>query len=119
MQDLEGKRRRARTGAEKEALLNLPATLAQLEVKIQQIACELGSQEFRELTGTSGIIFTLVIHWGQTPGVLTPKSNFTDNRATSLLAVQVAKAQLYCAKVGVLETYKQADRTKASFIFPR
>lgn len=54
MQELEAKRRRARTAHEKDALLNLPATLAALEVKIQQIARELGTQEFRELTGTSG-----------------------------------------------------------------
>ena len=59
MQDLEAKRRRARTVNEKEALLNLPATLATLEVKIQQIAEELGSQEFRELTGTSGTNFDI------------------------------------------------------------
>lgn len=59
LQDLEAKRRRARTVNEKKALLNLPATLATLEVKIQQIAEELGSQKFRELTGTSGKNFNI------------------------------------------------------------
>lgn len=110
MQALESKRRRARTSGEKDELLNLPATLATLEVKIQQIAQELGTQEFRELTGTSGA--STGFPQAKNHGNLLLNINLIDHRATSLLAVQVAKGQLYCAKVGVVEAYKQADRTK-------
>lgn len=43
-----------RTEHEVHELLNLPRTLVVLEQKIQKVAGQLGSQEFRELTGTAG-----------------------------------------------------------------
>lgn len=42
------------TQAERNELLNLPSTLVALETKIQKLAVNLGTQEFRELTGTQG-----------------------------------------------------------------
>lgn len=54
LKKLKLKRVRTRTGKEKRDLLNLPKTLALLEVQIQSAASELGSQEFLELTGLSG-----------------------------------------------------------------
>lgn len=46
---------RRRKQSEQQELLNLPKTLAVLEQKIQDLASELGSKEFLELTGVSGI----------------------------------------------------------------
>lgn len=54
IQKLELKRVKRRKHREQQELLNLPKTLALLEEKIQDLAAELGSQEFMELTGVSG-----------------------------------------------------------------
>lgn len=51
-----------RTQGEQHELLNLPRTLANLENKIQTVADQLGSQEFRALTGTSGEFSNYVNH---------------------------------------------------------
>ncbi|EGG00025.1 uncharacterized protein MELLADRAFT_112127 [Melampsora larici-populina 98AG31] len=81
------KRVKARTGREKQELLNLPKYLVWLETQIHNAAAELGSEEFRELTGV------------------------TDDRAKHLLALQVAKGKLYEAKVGVIEARRRSERT--------
>lgn len=49
-----------RTEAEVHELLNLPQTLVVLEQKIQKLAEQLGSQEFRELSGTTGTSSSLI-----------------------------------------------------------
>ncbi|EGF97524.1 uncharacterized protein MELLADRAFT_69927 [Melampsora larici-populina 98AG31] len=75
LRKLKLKRVKARTGREKQELLNLPKSLVRLETQIHNAAAELGSEEFRELTG------------------------LTDDRAKPLLALQVAKGKLYEAKI--------------------
>lgn len=55
IQKLQLKRVRRRKQSKQKELLNLPKTLAVLEQKIQDLASELGSKEFLELTGVSGI----------------------------------------------------------------
>lgn len=55
LENLEMRRVRRRKRSEQQELLNLPKTLAVLEEKIQDLANELGSQEFLELTGVSGM----------------------------------------------------------------
>lgn len=47
------------TQAERNELLNLPSTLVALETKIQKMATKLGTQEFRELSGTQGQKFVI------------------------------------------------------------
>ncbi|EGG04731.1 uncharacterized protein MELLADRAFT_108187 [Melampsora larici-populina 98AG31] len=54
LEDISAKRPRMRTGAERAELLDLPRSLIALEQKVQDLADELGSDEFLRLTGTSG-----------------------------------------------------------------
>lgn len=52
-----------RTEQDIHDLLSLPKTLVVLEQKIQKLAMELGNQEFRELSGTTGMYLgTLTIY---------------------------------------------------------
>ncbi|KAH9807272.1 hypothetical protein DFH28DRAFT_1088079 [Melampsora americana] len=90
LRKLKLKRVRARTGREKQDLLNLPKSLVLLETQIHNAAAELGTDEFLELTGLS------------------------DDRAKPLLALQVAKSKLYEARVGVIEARRRAERTSGS-----
>ncbi|EGG11550.1 uncharacterized protein MELLADRAFT_102584 [Melampsora larici-populina 98AG31] len=76
-----------RTQEQQHELLDLPRTLTQLENKIQNVANELGSQQFRELTGT------------------------TDDRAKPRMLLQIAKSKMYGAKVDCIEMQCRADGT--------
>ncbi|KAH9812739.1 hypothetical protein DFH28DRAFT_1129505 [Melampsora americana] len=78
------KRPRMRTGAEKAELLNLPRSLVAMEQKVHDLAQELGSGEFLQLTGTS------------------------ESRAKLLLTIRLSKSKLYEAKVGVVENHRRA-----------
>lgn len=54
MDDLNVRRVAHRTGEQRRGVLNLPGSLATLEKRIQDVAVELGSQEFLQLTGHRG-----------------------------------------------------------------
>ncbi|EGG07542.1 uncharacterized protein MELLADRAFT_62533 [Melampsora larici-populina 98AG31] len=81
---ISAKRPQMRTGAVRAELLDLPQTLIALEQKVQDLADELGSDEFLHLTGTS------------------------DSQSKLLLMVRLSKSKLYEAKVGVIENQRQA-----------
>ncbi|EGG12458.1 uncharacterized protein MELLADRAFT_101650 [Melampsora larici-populina 98AG31] len=81
---ISAKRPRMRTGAERAELLDLPQTLIALKQKVQDLAEELGSDEFLHLTGTS------------------------DSQSKLLLTVRLSKSKLYKAKVGVIENQRRA-----------
>ncbi|EGG12986.1 uncharacterized protein MELLADRAFT_101385 [Melampsora larici-populina 98AG31] len=76
-----------RTQEQQHDLLDLPRTLTSLENKIQNVANELGSQQFRELTG------------------------MTDDRAKPRMLLQIAKSKMYGAKVECIEMQCRADGT--------
>ncbi|EGG01200.1 uncharacterized protein MELLADRAFT_92702 [Melampsora larici-populina 98AG31] len=54
LRKLKLKKKRARTGREKQELLNIPQSLVLMETQIHNAAAELGTQEFLELTGLTG-----------------------------------------------------------------
>ncbi|EGF97747.1 uncharacterized protein MELLADRAFT_114116 [Melampsora larici-populina 98AG31] len=76
-----------RTQEQQHELLDLPRTLTSLENKIQNVANELGSQQFRELTG------------------------MTDDRAKPRMLLQIAKSKMYGTKVDCIEMQCRADGT--------
>lgn len=51
-----------RTVEQRRGVLNLPGSLATLEARIQEVAVELGSQEFLNLTGPQGLFFVISTH---------------------------------------------------------
>ncbi|EGG00732.1 uncharacterized protein MELLADRAFT_93070 [Melampsora larici-populina 98AG31] len=71
--------RRARTQADRVDLMSLPATVANLEEQIEAMATALGGAEFRELAGA------------------------VRNQETAVLGLSIARANLYEAKVGLVE----------------
>ncbi|EGF97585.1 uncharacterized protein MELLADRAFT_84847 [Melampsora larici-populina 98AG31] len=73
-------RRRARTEAENNDLMALPATVADVEEQIEAVATALGGAAFRDLAGA------------------------TDNRTNALIAILIARSNLYEAKVGLTES---------------
>lgn len=56
MEDLEADTAPLRTQCQRNQLLDLPRTLVDLERQIQEMANQLGSHQFREMTGTTGEI---------------------------------------------------------------
>ncbi|KAH9809744.1 hypothetical protein DFH28DRAFT_1078897 [Melampsora americana] len=83
---IQHKRRRARTEADKVELMSLPTTVANIEEQIEVMATVLGGAEFRDLAGA------------------------TRNRETALLGLSLARANLYEAKVGLVEARLRRHR---------
>ncbi|EGF97533.1 uncharacterized protein MELLADRAFT_85102 [Melampsora larici-populina 98AG31] len=86
LKGIQQKRRRARTEADRNELLSLPATVANIEEQIEAMATALGGAEFRELAGV------------------------TKNKKNALLALSLARGNLYEAKVGLVEARLRRHR---------
>ncbi|EGG06791.1 uncharacterized protein MELLADRAFT_86184 [Melampsora larici-populina 98AG31] len=78
--------RRARTQADRFDLMSLPATVANLEEQIEAMATALGGAEFQELAGA------------------------VRNQETAVLGLSIARANLYEAKVGLVEARMRRHR---------
>ncbi|EGF99351.1 uncharacterized protein MELLADRAFT_94705 [Melampsora larici-populina 98AG31] len=79
--------RRARTQAERNELLALPRTVADIEDWIDAVAIQLGGAEFQNILGAQ------------------------KNQKTALVALSVARGCLYEAKVGVIESRLRRHRS--------
>ncbi|EGG02994.1 uncharacterized protein MELLADRAFT_90589 [Melampsora larici-populina 98AG31] len=76
---LQNKRRRARANAEKNELMSLPTSVADIEEQIEFMATALGGEEFHNLVGA------------------------TRNQENAVLSLAIARGNLYEAKVGLVE----------------
>ncbi|EGG10973.1 uncharacterized protein MELLADRAFT_92381 [Melampsora larici-populina 98AG31] len=77
---IQATRRRARTYADNNDLMALPATVADVEEQIEGVATALGGPAFRALAGA------------------------TDSKTNALIAISIARSNLYEAKVGLIES---------------
>ncbi|EGG10931.1 uncharacterized protein MELLADRAFT_92319 [Melampsora larici-populina 98AG31] len=77
---IQATRRRARTDADNNDLMALPATVADVEEQIKGVATALGGPAFRALAGA------------------------TDSKTNALIAISIARSNLYEAKVGLIES---------------
>ncbi|KAH9806922.1 hypothetical protein DFH28DRAFT_1157713 [Melampsora americana] len=84
LDSLNATRARTRTLEERRAILALPNTVATIEQKMDDLAQALGTTKFLQLTGS------------------------TDLSAKPLLTIQLAKAELYNARVSVVQHQEQS-----------
>ncbi|EGG09946.1 uncharacterized protein MELLADRAFT_95223 [Melampsora larici-populina 98AG31] len=77
---IQATRSRAQTYADNNDLMALPATVADVEEQIEGVATALGGPAFRALAGA------------------------TDSKTNALIAISIARSNLYEAKVGLIES---------------
>ncbi|EGG06608.1 uncharacterized protein MELLADRAFT_86450 [Melampsora larici-populina 98AG31] len=80
LRTIQATRRRARTDADNNELMALPGTVVDVEEQIEGVATALGGVAFRALAGA------------------------TDNKTNALIAISIARSNLYEARVGLTES---------------
>lgn len=111
--------RRQISRAERLELLNIPKSLVLLEQQMEELVLRLGTHDFLELTGVSGwsILDKYDFRFGSGQNPPLTICSHPDNRAKPLLAIQLVKAKLYEAKVGVVEAYWRAEWNTGTFFW--
>ncbi|EGF97133.1 uncharacterized protein MELLADRAFT_87766 [Melampsora larici-populina 98AG31] len=91
LEALRATRRRARTQAERNELVALPATVADFEEHIHAVVTELGGNEFQNILGLTSI------------------------QTNASLTITIARAKMYEARVGVIEARLRQHRNTGLF----
>ncbi|EGG00878.1 uncharacterized protein MELLADRAFT_92824 [Melampsora larici-populina 98AG31] len=88
--NLQTNRQGARTQAERNELLALPATVVDFEERIEEVAAELGGNEYQALLGVNS------------------------TQTNAILGITIARAHMYEARVGVVEARLRQHRNTAA-----
>ncbi|EGG02720.1 uncharacterized protein MELLADRAFT_66143 [Melampsora larici-populina 98AG31] len=106
-----------RTQQQRDDLLNLPTSLANLEIKIQDLAEELGNTQLVNARRGDGLYALFICTLDS--GIDIVCYGCLDAQIKAVLAVQVALAMLYEAKFGVLQQEADAEMRTGAKQQPR